>query len=54
MLSVQYSNEDLHSGRGWEAMTIRDDAVSKLFGVNDISLSPVEAEKLNNIIPILL
>lgn len=35
-------------------MTIRDDAVSKLFGVNDISLSPVEAEKLNNIIPILL
>lgn len=31
-------------------MIIRDDVVFKLFGVNDISLSFVEAEKLNNII----
>lgn len=50
MFFVQYLNEDFYSGRGWEVMIIRDDVVFKLFGVNDISLSFVEVEKLNNII----
>lgn len=54
MLTVQHSDEDLHSGLVWEAMVIRDDAASELFGVNEISLSTVEAGKLSNTIPILL
>lgn len=54
MLAVQHTDEDLHNGPGWEAMMIRDVAVSEQFGVNEISLNAVETEKPSNIILIPL